>query len=1098
LPRSCSQCGTANDADARFCKHCGEPIAAAGRLASTAPRTYTPLHLAEKILRSRHALEGERKQVTVLFCDIANSTALAERLGPEPMHALLNGFFSLALGEIHRYEGTINQFLGDGFMGLFGAPVAHEDHARRAVLAALGIQRALREGQLKEGGPDLRVRIGLNTGPVVVGTIGDNLRMDYTAVGDTTNVAARLQQAAQPGSVLVSEATSRLVKGYVVVEPLAPLPVKGKADPLTAFSVVGLGTRRSPLGRHEDRALSRFVGREREMAILGEALSAVEAGRGRVLSITGEAGVGKSRVVHEFKRLIEDRPVTVLEGQCVSFGRTVPYLPLQDVVRENCGITENDVPGEIGEKVRRSLQQVGMDPNEGSAYLLQLLGVKEGTEPLAYIGPETIKARIFETLRELAIRGSRRRPLVVVLEDLQWSDKTSEECIAEIADAVTEERVLLLTTFRPEYRALWTGKPNTTEVVLSPLSRADSLSVVQSTIQRALAQNITDMILGKGDGNPFFLEELARTVLEPGAEGRGAVPDTIQDVLMARIDRLPDESKSVLQSAAVLGREFPLRLLKAVHPEGGSLAARLAELASGEFVYERTGAGEPVYAFKHALTQEVAYDSLLSGRRQALHGAAGDALESMATGRLEEHYERLAHHFSRSRSVDKALQYLHLANRKAAKANAMIEAKAYFNEAMALLDTLPDVPQNARRRVALLVDQFEVMFLLLTIEEWYGQLRSHEESAAALREPGLVGMFYTRLAACQWFFGELDAAVARAMSAADLLKAAESWAVSAQAHVIAEWSQFYKADYGQVLAHRGEAVQLLERQFDLKWHAWALGAAAWAYACLGRWDEAFAEGQRELEVATRFGDQALISHAAWVLSVSHILKGDLGEALRYADMSIASAPTLADRAFGLGFKGAALCRLGAAEQGLDVEHQIVGLMASVGFLWGENVYKLFLGHGYWRAGRPNEARQTLEELIETTGRVGIRFLNGIGERLLGEIATASPEEAASHFQRSIAILSDIGATNELAHALRGYGRVLRAQGRVADAREHLTRALESFERLGTPNEPDLLRTELDSLGSGYGSHASGAAAAPGGREPGRDRPGFRPDNERSR
>ena len=381
---ACPSCGAKIVPGSKFCDACGATLTVSGapsaptRFAS--PGSYTPQHLAEKILTSRSALEGERKQVTVLFCDIANSTALAERVGAEAMHTLLNRFFDLALSEVHRYEGTINQFLGDGFVALFGAPVAHEDHARRAVLAALGIRRALQEGAADLGRDDgLTVRMGLNTGPVVVGKIGDNLRMDYTAVGDTTNLAARLQQHAEPSHILISEGTHRLVRGYVRVEALPPIQVKGKAEPIMGFRVLGPGTRRSPLEGREERALSQFVGRGREMSTLWDILAAVEAGRGQVVGIVGEPGVGKSRLLHEFRRSLTDRQVTYLEGRCLSYGSAIPYLPLQDIIRSNCGIADSDTPTETGEKVRAALTEVGMNADESAPYLLQLLGVKEGT-----------------------------------------------------------------------------------------------------------------------------------------------------------------------------------------------------------------------------------------------------------------------------------------------------------------------------------------------------------------------------------------------------------------------------------------------------------------------------------------------------------------------------------------------------------------------------------------------------------------------------------------------------------------------------------------------------------------------------------------------
>jgi class 3 adenylate cyclase len=455
LAIACPSCGFSNEPGEKFCGGCGQPLSTGGLTAEpklASPRSYTPKHLAEKILTSRSALEGERKRVTVLFCDIANSTPLAESLGAERMHGLLGRFFELALGEVHRYEGTANQFLGDGLMALFGAPLAHEDHARRAVLAALGIQRALRErgAELElPPGQELSLRMGVNTGLVVVGKIGDNLRMDYTAVGDTTHLAARLQQLAEPGTILVSQVTSRQVRGYVNLESVGPPQVKGIAEPVPAHKVLGLGPRRSPLEGLGERPLAQFVGRQRELADLHELLAQVEGGQGQVAGIVGEPGVGKSRLLYELRQSLAGSRVTYLDGRCLSYGSNIPYLPVMDQFRNNCAIADTDSPEVMADKVRVALQEVGMDPDDGAPYLLHLLGLKAGAERIDVLTAEAIKARTFETLQQMSLRGSRRRPLILAIEDLHWIDNASEEYFASLVENLAGASILLLTTYRP-------------------------------------------------------------------------------------------------------------------------------------------------------------------------------------------------------------------------------------------------------------------------------------------------------------------------------------------------------------------------------------------------------------------------------------------------------------------------------------------------------------------------------------------------------------------------------------------------------------------------------------------------------------------------
>ncbi len=1068
LPLVCPTCGQPITPGKSFCRSCGRALPSAPGIAASperfaSPESYTPRHLAEKILTSKSALEGERKLVTVLFCDLANSTALAERIGAEAMHGLLNRFFDLALAEVHRYEGTINQFLGDGFMALFGAPIAHEDHARRAALAALGIQRALRERE-ESAEEEIEARIGLNTGPVVVGTIGDNLRMDYTAVGDTTNLAARLQQHAAPGAILLSEATGRLVRGYVRLEPLPPLQVKGKTEAVGAFRILGLGTRRSPLDGREDRPLSPFVGRGREMATLRDVLADVEAGRGQVIGLVGEAGVGKSRVVYEFRRGLAERRITALEGRCLSYGRAIPYLPLQEIIRDNCGITDPDTPGEIGEKVRAALDQVGMDAEAGAPYLLQMLGVKEGTEGLAQIGPETIKVRIFATLRQLTLAGSRRRPLVLAVEDLHWIDKTSEEYFAAVVEHLAGAPVLLLTTSRPGYQPPWLGKSYATQIALRPLSAEHSRTLVQSTVERAdLAGPMTDLILGKGEGNPFFLEELTRAVLEQADAALAAgVPDTIQGVLMARIDRLGEPAKRVLQTASVLGREFSSRLLEAVREDGGDLAAHLAELTRVEFLYERSGGAEPVYVFKHALTQEVAYESLLTPRREALHEAAGRALEALFPERLEEQYEGLAYHYSHSGNAEKALEYLELANQKAAKANAMEEAKASFEEAMRILDRLPDSEANRERRIRLLVNQMLVFLLLYRMPEYHERLTRYEPAAAALREPGLRGSFYARLGHCEWVFGQFDRSIETLLRAAELCEAAGLPEDTGFAYVFLQWSYLYKGDWDLVLRWETPALEKMEERFHPRWYAWALAASAQAHGWSGRWAAAEDTAMRELRAAQEVSDDSLISFAAWILALVYTSKGDPQGSVRYGELAVEKAPTPADKVWAQTFLAYAWCRAGEPAKAAAVLSELLPLYQATGFLGGVAGTRIFLGEAHWRCGDYGKARETLQGGLQLAEQLGMKFLTGYAHRLLGEVFASEQvdAEAATHFEKSIEILERIRSENELALAYAGYGRLHVRQGDRGRAQEYLTRALEIFERLGTLIEPDRVRQEL--------------------------------------
>jgi class 3 adenylate cyclase/tetratricopeptide (TPR) repeat protein len=681
LPSACPACGHPVPDNAKFCMECGAPLGAPALV--HAPESYTPRHLAEKILASRAALEGERKAVTVLFCDVVGSTNLAERLGAEGMHALLNRLFDMALAEVHRFEGTINQFLGDGFMALFGAPVAHEDHARRAVLAALGIQKSIGARPIEvEDGPaiSLQLRVGVHTGFVVVGAIGDNLRMDYTAVGDTTHLAARLQQQAAPGTIVVSEATARLVRGYVELEPQGHAEIRGLSAPVPIYRATGAGSRRSPL-EIDERSLSRFVGRGRELEALRDLLTEAQEGHGQVIGLVGEPGVGKSRLLFELRRILYEQGVTYIEGRCLSFGGAIPYLPMLDVVRGACGVVDADLPESVADKVRTALASVAMDSHSAAA-LLHALGVKAGPEEsIDGLAPEIIKARTFEAVRQLLFRMSRRTAMLLAIEDLHWIDRSSEELLGTLVDGLAGAPIMVVATYRPGYRPGWLDKSYATQISLGHLARADSRAVVHSVLRDA-GDAVTQVILDKAEGNPFFLEELARALGDDAAgSGELRVPDTVHGVLTARIDRLSDGSKRLLQTAAIVGRAFSLPLLSAVWGSAAS-PAQLDELTRHEFIYERSGSDEPTYVFKHALTQDVAESTILAPRRRELHQRAADGLVALYPDRRRELAPILAHHYFEAAAWPLACEHATRAAEAAAAAYANREALARYDQAL--------------------------------------------------------------------------------------------------------------------------------------------------------------------------------------------------------------------------------------------------------------------------------------------------------------------------------------------------------------------------------------------------------------------------------
>jgi class 3 adenylate cyclase/tetratricopeptide (TPR) repeat protein len=913
----CPTCSTELPDSAKFCLECGRDLR--GRSEFASPAAYTPKHLAERILTSRAALEGERKQVTVLFCDIANSTPLAERVGPERMHALLNGFFELALAEVHRYEGTINQFLGDGFMALFGAPLAHEDDARRAVLAAVQIRRALKDRASYAGlgpGAELTLRMGLNTGLVVVGSIGDNLRMDYTAVGDTTNVAARLQQAAAPGDVLLSEATARLVRGEVRMLPAGALSVKGKADPVTAYKVLGLAPRQSAFEQAAERAYGRFVGRDRELRRLAELLAEAQAGGGALVSVVGEAGAGKSRLLYEFRRTLGATDVATLEARCRSHAAAIPYLPVLDLVRGQCGIDERDTPDRVAVRVRATLEALGLDPGERAPLLLNLLGLKEGAAALDDLAQETVRARTIETLRLMLVAASRRRPLLIVIEDLHWIDAASEDYLRTLVDDLEDAPILLIGTHRPDWAPPWATPECLTRVVLSPLSPDDSLALVADVVARTqVPEALVRTILDRADGNPLFLEELARAVAEEGAVAPApSVPDSLRAVLSARIDRLPDTLKRVLQTAAVLGREFPRALLEATWDGPGSVTAHLAELARLDFLHEQRGGDEPVHAFNHALAQEVAYDGLLSGPRQALHEAAARAIESECAERIERGWERLAYHWTRTARADKAIAALRRVAARAMATYANAEAVAALQEAETHAARLED--GRVRVVLELALERAQAQFLLGQMAEVIIDLEARAPAVERLADPSLTAQYHFRLAAARGMRGETVGAIAHAQRALAEAERGGDDATSGKAHYVLTRESFWTGDFRRGVEHGRLAIALLERTGERWWLAMTNWMRSLNYLQLGRFDEALESAAFVAAIADRLADARLASYAAGAGGWAHSTRGDWAAGLAAGGRAVELAPD--EMALGLAesFLGIAYVEKGDADAAL--------------------------------------------------------------------------------------------------------------------------------------------------------------------------------------
>ena len=1066
----CPSCSAVNPAENRFCGQCGAWLDRPGLRDSAEGEPYTPRPVPA--LTPTGSPAGEMKQVTVLFCDIVGSTPLTERLGPEAMRDLVAAFLQASLAEVHRYGGTAPQFTGDGFLALFGAPVTYEDHVRRALLAAVAIRRALGgDGEGADtGGLNLPVRIGIHTGPVVFGSIGENLPLDRTVIGDTANIAAGLQQLAEPGTILLSEPAYLSAQGYARVDTVGPLALRGKAEPILAYRLLGVSHRRSALDEAASAYKTIFVGRDSELATLNDVLRQVEDGQGQAIGVVGEPGIGKSRLLAEFHRQLAAGRATWVEGRCLSYATSIPYWLVIDLLRSNCGIVETDTPEAIAEKVRSGVREAGLDPAQNGPVLLHLLGIKDAAGIPAPSSPEAVKAKTFDVLRRLSIQGSRRRPLILALENLHWVDKVSEEFLGILAQDVSSARIFLLAAYRPGYQPPWLDKSYAGQIPLNPLTSEDSLRVVRSMVRaERLVDQVSEDIIARAEGNPLFLEQLA---LHAG-EARGLrsvllVPNTIHDVVMARTDRLPEETKLVLQTAAVIGREVPFRLLRAVCGERAQLVSQMRELNRLEFVYERVEPEGIVYVFRHALTREAVYGSLLERDRRGRHGAVGHALEELYTGRAEEVAELLALHFGRSDEAEKSADYAVLAAEKAQRRWANSEALTYFNDALSRLDQLPDTKPNRQRRIDAVINQAEVKYAL-------GRYTEHIQALEGIR--GIVDEVGDPPRRAAWHYwtgflhstsgGRPDIAIEHCREAAKIASASGLDEINAFAESCLAQVYIVAGRLRDAIESGETALASFEARGDRWWAArtlWHLGTAA---NYVGEWDASLNYLRRGLEHGNAVRDLRLKTVGWLRMGLVHIARGDIEQGLQCCGEALALKPIPREAAWAKAGLGYGKIKAGLLDAGIAELHEALAWFASAQTSFTRLLFGMWLAEGYLRSGDRASAKPLIEDALTASRATGYLHYEGRACWLMGEwLADEAPAAAEDHAETAMRIFERVGARNDLAKATLTRAALRQRAGDPVTARHLLTRAYEIFQALGTRDEPARVMAAMAALNRG--------------------------------
>jgi class 3 adenylate cyclase/tetratricopeptide (TPR) repeat protein len=1042
------------------------------------PRAYTPPHLAEKILMARPVLEGERKQVTVLFADLKDSTELIHGLDPEAAQQLLDPALHRMMDTVHRFEGTVNQVLGDGIMALFGAPIAHEDHALRACYAALAMQAVMRsytEDMRRTRGLELRMRVGLNSGEVVVRAIGNDLHMEYSAVGETTHLAARMEQLATPGSSRLTAATLRLVEGLVQVTALGPVPVKGLVEPVEVFELAGAGPARTRLQAFAVRGLTPFVGRQAELAALHGALEQAGAGHGQVVAVIGEPGVGKSRLFAEFLASPRTEGWRILETHTVSYGQATPYLPIRDLLKAYFQLDDRDDERAIREKVDKCLTlDVALQPTRSA--VLALLDMPVNDPEWQDLGPSQRRLRTIDGVKRLLLRQSQVQPLLVSVENLHWIDAGTQAVLDSLIESLPTSCLLLLVNYRPEYQHGWGSKTYYTQLRLDPLPPASAEAFLAALLGGDISlASLTPLLIARTEGNPFFLEESIRTLVETEVlvGTRGAyrlvqpiqgmqVPATVQAVLAARIDRVPPEDKRLLQTAAVVGTDVPFALLRAIADVAEEALHRgLAHLQAAEFLYETRLFPEHAYTFKHALTHEVAYRSLLQERRRMLHARIVEAIEALAPDRLAEQVERLAHHALRGEVWDKALAYFQQAGEKAMARPAYREAVEYFEQALSALSYLPETRATREQAVDLRLALRSALRPLGEFGRILVLLREAEALAEALDDSRRLGRVSRFLINHFRLMGAYEHAIAAGKRALALAKAGGDDVPHALANQELGYVYRDQGDYRQAIDCFRQTVAALDaarhRERFGQLFLPAVVSRAYLTVChaeLGTFPVGRALGDEGLRIAEAVNHPASLMVASWGLGLLSLRQGDLLRALprlewamglcRDADIP-AYFPVMAEAL------GAAYALAGRGADAVPLLTQALEQTMVMGTVGHQTRCRLFLGEAQILAGRLEEAHAVAERAWALAREHQERGHQAYVLCLLGKIAShrerPDSEQAETHYRQALTLAEELGMRPLMAHCHLGLGMLYHKIDRREQARDELSTAIELYQAM---------------------------------------------------
>jgi class 3 adenylate cyclase/tetratricopeptide (TPR) repeat protein len=1071
----CAACGSSNASQSQFCGNCGTAL---GRTASvdgqhsgesvSAP-VNLPRHLAKRLLESRAAIEGERKQITVLFADIKGSTSLIQDLDPEEADQRLSPILQAMIDAVHRYEGTINRIEGDGIMALFGAPLAHEDAAVRAAYAALDMQNAVRSSSDAQSA----IRVGLHAGEVVVRAIHTDLSVDYDAIGATVHLAARMEQMAEPGTIYCTPQVVRLAEGLIVTKPLGPVPVKGFREPLELFEIIGHTAARTRWEVTAARGLTRFINRNAESAALLEAMRDAVGGHGKLIGVVGEPGTGKSRLVHELLNAPEAAAWTVLKTASASYTRNTPYLAFSNLIRTWCEIPDQASPEDVNRRLLNKVSTFGEELNAALPAMRSLLDLPVDDQEWLKLEPAARRQRILAAAKSVILGGAERRPLLLWFEDMQWTDAETRSLIEAIAREVANSPLLIIMTYRPEYRQDWPGD-NYRTIAVEALDRPNAELLVRTLIGSDNEQ-LCNLLVQRTEGTPLFIEETVRAQVEHGVlQGdRGAyqltqalqsirIPDSVQAVLASRIDSLEPLHRELLQTASVIGVDVGLALLAQVADlSPDRLRALLTELLAADFLYQVPNTSNQ-FKFKHALTHEVAYGSLLSRLRQQIHGRVVRAIESQHRENLDEVVETLAHHALNAELWEEGLSYSRRAGDKAVELSAYREARVFYDQA---LQALKHLPQD-RKHIEVGID------IRLGLRAIFGATADYPALEDCMREAEALALLIEdrpRLAAigvAQTFVhnwrGDLDASIESGERTLGIARELKSSRLELPASFYLGQAYMWRGDFRRSLAllqpNQAWTTGPLRQErigttgtSSVLW----MGMLAASHAYLGNFAEARDATEKACAIADEVNRPYDIALAYWYAGFVLLHQGKVADALaplqhgfqvcRSAQISFL-IPVLSTS---LGY---AYALSGRADEGIELLSRALGFSQSAKFHYGVAWSTTYLGFAKLHAGRADDVGDLARNAIELASAHHYRAVEVAARRLMADADQHRGELGAAwdSFRQSLALATELGLSPEQAHCRSGLALVEARMGHREQAEQLARLAAQTYAALDMP------------------------------------------------